>query len=399
MSSVLQEKDVKQEPPHDWNPLSDATLKDQRKSFDQMRERCPVAHSEVLGWSVFRHQDVEALLLDPATFINGSKFPAIPNGLNPPEHDAWYRALAVFFDKEPMARLEPRFRSLARQLLESQNAGVEADFVQDLIWPFVFKSLCALLGWPAEQWQTLAIWVKDSQKLALNADAVDGKALAGSFAALVQANLDSHRATPTAGNSATAMLLQTAVHGEQLSDETITTILRNWVAGHGTTADALGIVLMHVAQDADLQNHLRRTPALVPAAIEEILRMDGPLVANRRMTTREVELQGRTIPKDASLSLMWIAADRDPLAFKDASGFNLNRDNSASLVWGKGIHVCMGAPLARLEIQVALEELLARTASIELVGAEPVRKVYPGNGLAALHLIAWPQRSRAPQVS
>ncbi len=83
---------------------------------------------------------------------------------------------------------------------------------------------------------------------------------------------------------------------------------------------------------------------------------------------------------------MWIAANRDPLAFEDASDFDLNRDCSASLVWGKGIHVCMGAPLARLEIRVVLEELLARTTSIELVDAEPVRKVYPGNGFAALHL-------------
>ena len=377
---------MQQDSSHDWNPLSDATLKDQRKAFDEMREHCPVAHSEFLDWSVFRHEDVAAVLLDPDTFINVSKFPAIPNGLNPPEHSAWYRALAGFFDKEPMARLEPRIRQLAGQLLESQNASVEADFVEALIKPLVFKSLCALLGWPVQQWNTLAVWVQDNQELALNADAVAGKALADSFAALVQANLDSHRATTNADTSATAVLLQTTVNGQQLSDETITTILRNWVAGHGTTADALGIVLMHVAQDAKLQEQLRRLPALVPAAIEELLRMDGPLVANRRTTTREIELQGRTIPKDASLSLMWIAANRDPLAFKDASDFNLNRDNSTSLVWGKGIHFCMGAPLARLEIRVALEELLARTTSIELADVEPVRKVYPGNGFAALHL-------------
>lgn len=371
---------------NDWNPLDDATLRDQRSAFDKMREHCPVAQSNLLGWSVFRHEDVTALLNDPGTFINASTFPSIPNGLNPPEHGFWYQALARSFDKVPMARLEPRIRQLAEHLLEPSNVSGEVEVVAALITPFVFQSLCALLDWPMQQWRTLAIWVHNNQELALNADAVAGKALAESFVALVQANLKSHRATTSSTLSATDELLQTSVNDQRLTDETITTILRNWVAGHGTTADALSIVLRHVAQDSTLQKHLRRVPALIPPAVEEILRMDGPLVANRRTTTREVELRGRMIPKDASVSLMWIAANRDPRAFKDAGEFDLARDTSSSLVWGQGIHLCMGAPLARLEIRVVLEELLARTTHIEMASADPVRKVYPGNGYASLHL-------------
>jgi cytochrome P450 len=374
-------------PPQDWAPLSSATLVNQQSVFDEMRERCPVAHSDAMGWSVFRHADVLAVSLDTDSFINVSRFPAIPNGLNPPEHAAWYRALEVIFDKAAIASLEPRLRSLARTLLESRTSGVEADFVRALIRPFVFQSLCALLGWPEEQWEPLAVWVQDNQENALHSDGIAGKALADSFAALVHANLDAQRAARGPDSSATAALLRTAVNGELLSDEQITTILRNWVAGHGTTADAMGIVLMHVARNKNLQDQLRRTPALVPVAIEELLRLDGPLVANRRTTTRQLVLQGRTIPTDASLSLMWMAANRDPIAFENASDFNLGRNNSASLVWGKGIHVCMGAPLARLEIRLALEELLARTTSIELVDTAPERKVYPVNGLVALRLL------------
>jgi cytochrome P450 len=143
---------------------------------------------------------------------------------------------------------------------------------------------------------------------------------------------------------------------------------------------------MHVAHDIQLQDQLRQSPALIPAAIEEILRSDGPLVANRRTTTREVSIQGQAIPKDASLSLMWIAGNRDPRAFANPDAIKLERDTTASLVWGRGIHLCIGAPLARLEIRVALEELLARTTRIEAVDAKPARKVFPGNGLAALHL-------------
>jgi cytochrome P450 len=211
------------------------------------------------------------------------------------------------------------------------------------------------------------------RSIGLHPETVAGKGLAHSFAALVQANLDAPRTTQDSDNSATAVLLRAPVNGKRLSDDQITTILRNWVTGHGTTADAMGIVLMHVARNHNLQSQLRQTPALVPAAMEEILRMDGPLVANRRTTTREDELRDRSIPKDASLALMWMAANRDPLVFEDASNFNLYRDSSASLVWGKGIHVCMGAALAR-------------TTCIELVDAEPVRKIYPVNGFSALRL-------------
>ena len=110
------------------------------------------------------------------------------------------------------------------------------------------------------------------------------------------------------------------------------------------------------------------------------MRADDPLVANRRTTTREVEIQGGTIPQGAGLTLMWIAANRDPRAFEDPEAVRID----AGLVWGQGIHVCLGAPLARLEMRVALEELLARTQRFELVGEAPRRAVYPSNGLHAL---------------
>jgi cytochrome P450 len=143
---------------------------------------------------------------------------------------------------------------------------------------------------------------------------------------------------------------------------------------------------MHLAQQPELQARLRSDSSLIPAAIEEILRVDGPLVANRRSTTREVEIQGRTIPKGEYLALMWIAANRDPRAFNDPDTVDIERSTDASLVWGQGVHFCLGASLARLEMRVALEELLSRSERIELATGAPHRAVYPSNGLAALSL-------------
>jgi cytochrome P450 len=108
--------------------------------------------------------------------------------------------------------------------------------------------------------------------------------------------------------------------------------------------------------------------------------------ANRRTTTREVEIGGRTIPAGSSLTLMWIAANRDPRAFENPEWIELRRGIYASLVWGRGIHLCLGAPLARLEMRIALEELLERTTRFDVAGGAPRRAIYPSNGLVALQL-------------
>lgn len=117
------------------------------------------------------------------------------------------------------------------------------------------------------------------------------------------------------------------------------------------------------------------------AAVEEILRLEGPLVSNRRVTTRSVDIGGRRLEAGERVSVMWIAANRDPAVFEDPAEFRLDRDPSASLLWGRGIHVCPGAPLARLELRVVLEELLAATDRIEpLPGERLERASWPAAG-------------------
>jgi cytochrome P450 len=126
---------------------------------------------------------------------------------------------------------------------------------------------------------------------------------------------------------------------------------------------------------------------LLPAAIEEILRIHGPLLANRRFATRAVEIGGRKIAAGERISLLWTSANRDGRVFEDPEAFRLGRDPAANLLYGAGIHVCPGAPLARLEMRVAMEELLARTTGIEpTAGTPPTGAVYPASGFAVLSL-------------
>jgi Cytochrome P450 len=370
---------------HDWDPRNASVLEDQRRAYDEMRERCPVAHSEFMGWSVFRHEDVAAVLADPETYSSASRHPAIPNGMDPPEHGRYRAALAPHFEQQQMARLEPRCRGIAADLLGPMPSGREAEFMEAFATPFTLKTLCFFLGWPEQLWECLGGWTHGNQQAAFTRDPAAGKALAGLFAEHVKANLDAHRASPDDVVDLTDALLSTEVDGQQLDDDQIVSILRNWTAGEGTVAGGLSLLVLHLAQQPDLQQRLRSEPSLIPAAIEEILRFDDPLVANRRTTTREVQIGDRTIPEGENLTLMWIAANRDPRVFDDPDAIRLERDTDRSLVWGQGIHLCAGAPLARLEMRVALEELLSRTRGFELAG-EAYRSVYPSDGLAAFTL-------------
>ncbi|MDP2139640.1 MAG: cytochrome P450 [Gammaproteobacteria bacterium] len=375
-----------EDPEDDWNPLDASVLQDQRQAYDDMRERCPVAHSEFLGWSLFSHEDVVAVLADTQTYSNVSQFLAIPNGMDPPVHGRYSAALSPHFDRQHMAKVEPLARPIAAAHLEALLCCGEVEFIESFINPYAMKTLCALLGWPEQQWERLGDWVHGSQQAAFNKDPIAGKSLASLFSEQVKANLDAHRAAPSRGADATDALLSTEVEGVLLDDDQIVSILRNWTAGHGTVAAGLGIAVLHLAQETALQDRLRSDPSLIPAAIEEILRVDGPLVCNPRTTMREVKIQGRSIPKGEHLTLMWISANRDPRAFDEPNAVNIERSTDGGLVWGKGIHLCQGASLARLEMKVAIEELLSKTRRFELAGEAPRRARYPGNGLAELPL-------------
>jgi len=123
----------------------------------------------------------------------------------------------------------------------------------------------------------------------------------------------------------------------------------------------------------------------LPAAIDEILRMRAPLISNRRVTTAPVEIGGRTIPAGERITLMWASANRDEAVFGDPDEFRLDRDPAQNLLYGRGIHICPGAQLARLELRVVIEELLKQTRQIALIpGRQPTVALYPASGFSEL---------------
>jgi len=374
----------------DWDPRSAAVMRDQRAAYDEMRERCPAAYSDFMGWSLFRHEDIVRVLNDTGTFSNAvSRHLSIPNGMDPPEHTEYRRIIEPYFRPERMEVFKPQCRKIAAYLVQSLLERDEVGLISEFAQGFAMRVQCAFLGWTADMYEPLRLWTQKNQQATLAEDRAAMTKIAAEFEGYVEEMLEVRRAAGAqASDDITTSLLRQQVGGRPLRGEEIVSVLRNWTVGEiGTISAAVGILVHYIAERDDLQQRLRAQPSLLPAAIEEILRIHGPLVANRRVTTRPVEIGGRKIGAGERISLIWISANRDDRVFADSGTLRLERDQSPNLLYGAGIHVCPGAPLARMEMRVAMEELLARTTRIEPIpDRPPTSAVYPASGFATLSL-------------
>lgn len=378
----------------DWDARSPAVLEDQIKAYDGMRRRCPVAYSDYLHWSLFSHGDVMRALTDHETFSNAvSSHLSVPNGMDPPQHTPYRQLIEPYFGPEEMARFEPVCRRIAEDLVEALPAQGEVELAGRFAQDFALRIQCAFMGWPAELHEPLRHWTARNREATLAGDRQAMAQIALDFDRHIRDQLDVRRAAgPAATDDLTTRLLRETIDGRALSDEEIVSILRNWTVGElSTISSCVGILAHYLAEEPDLQQRLRREPGLLPAAIDEILRIHAPLISNRRIATRDVEIGGRQLKAGDRLTLMWASANRDEAVFGDPDEFRLDRDPGLNLLYGAGIHVCPGAPLARLELRIVMETLLARTRRISLVeGQAPVRAIYPAGGFASLPL--WIER-------
>lgn len=373
----------------DWDPRSGEVQRDQRAAFDALRERCPVAWSESMHWSVLRHTDVMRVLHDHESFGNAvSHHPAVPNGYDPPQHTAYRRALDPFFSPPRMQHFEPACREVAASTVQQALRLRDLEAHQEFALPFAVRVQCAFLGWPPLIQDELLDWLRRSHAATRSGDRTLTAAVAAEFEAFID-RMRAARQDAAPDQDISTELMHTTVDGRPLDLRELASVLRNWTVGEvGTISASVGILLHWLATEADWQRRLRAAPEQLPPAIDEVLRIDGPLVANRRITRRPVELGGRQLDAGERISINWVAANRDARAFDAPGEFRIDRDPALNLLYGAGIHVCPGAPLARLELRLLMEELLARTTRIELApGQHPTRAVYPDAGYASLRIL------------
>ncbi len=377
-------------PKDDWNPHNQAVLDDPLVSFDELRRRCPVAHSEYMGWSVFRHDDVLAVVTDHHTFSNqASKHRSVPNGLDRPEHTPYRRLIEPFFADERMALFEPVCRNIAAPLAQSLHGRKHVDIVIELAEPFALQIQCAFLGWPASLQEPLRQWAQQNHRATLAADREAMAEIAQRFNRYIHELLETRRAQGAlAPHDPTTEIMRCKINGNPISDEDIVSILRNWTVGEiGTIAAAVGLLMKFLADHAELQAQLREDMDRIPEAVDEILRIHGPLVTNRRQATCPTTLRGRAIEAGDRVTVNWVSANRDERVFPEPDQFRWGRDQRQNLLYGAGLHVCPGAPLARLELRVLMEELLQISGTFALSpGTTPTSTHYPASGYQHLWL-------------
>lgn len=373
----------------DWDPRSPSVLADQIAAYDELRHRCPVAYSDYLQWSLLRHADVMRVLNDPATFSNVvSAHSSVPNGMDPPEHTVFRRIIEPYFDPPRMQAFAPVCRAIASELIAGLPARGEIELMSDFAHEFALRVQCAFLGWSDDLRAPLRTWIHANRAATLAGDRAALEAVALEFDGHVRAQLElRRRAGDAAPDDITTSLLAERVGDRPLDDKELVSILRNWTVGElGTIATSVGIVAHYLAERPALQRRLRRDSPSLPAAIDEILRIHAPLIANRRATMCAVEFDHRRIAAGERITLIWASANRDEAVFGDPDEFRLDRDPALNLLYGAGIHVCPGAPLARLELRVVFDTLLAAHWLSPAPDNAPVKAIYPASGFSSLPL-------------
>jgi cytochrome P450 len=296
-------------------------------------------------------------------------FPQMPYiiEVDPPLHDRIRGLITKAFTPRRVAELEPRIEEIARELIDGFAADGSAEIVERFAWPLPLRVLGELFGVPDEQLGQLHHWGQDwlllQQELPLEQRLAHARGLVELqcyFVELVEQRLEQ----PTDDLLGALVAARGQIDPPLSSVEIAGLPLDLMVAGHVTVTRAIGSTLNRLFAYPPLREHLL-DPAVAPNAIEEILRLESPAQGLFRIATREVEIGGVTLQPGARVMAHFASANRDDCVFGRADEYEPLRDDlSKHLAFGKGIHFCIGAPLARLELAIALPMLLERLSGL-----------------------------------
>jgi cytochrome P450 len=369
---------------HHFDHLSPALGANLHETLARMRADQPVAWSEEHGgfWVVTGYEDVLRVAQDWETFssaegVNVPRSPvkvnAIPEVMDPPEHRQYKRLINAFFTPKVVARHEDATRALVTRLIddfiEDGHCELMDAFAKPLPGLAFFEQV---LHAPADQvaelnematiastpghperpqaWAGMAGWIGE---LVATRRAASGDPLGDVVDAVIAAEID----------------------GRPITDEAITGVIQLLILGGlETTAGALGQFVVRFCREPEIPARLRAEPDLLPTAIEELLRLDPPFIAIARTATRDTEIGGHRIEAGQQVLISFASANRDEGEFACPHAFDPDRSANRHLSFGAGPHRCAGSNLARMNLRIALEELLARVHDVRLAeGAEPIR--------------------------
>ncbi len=344
-----------------------------------LREHAPVYRDRVNDvWALTRYADVLAAEKDPATFSNrrgprphGDYLPMMI-AMDDPVHARRRKLVSRGFTPKRVRDHEATVRRICTDIIDRVAARGECDFVWDIAAPLPLLLIADLLGFPPESYDDLLRWSDDLIR-ATNADPPQEIAEAGLNAMLAfrdfQLGVIADRRSRPAQDDLVSILCHAEIDGERLDDESIIQeSLLILIGGDETSRHVLTDGMLALLANPDQADVLRDDPAAIELGVEELLRWVSPIKNMARTVTRDVELHGETLQEGDQVVLMYPSANRDTATFTEPDRLDVQRYPNPHLAFGFGPHFCMGASLARLELQVMFSELLRRLPDLHLVG-------------------------------
>lgn len=361
--------------------------------YKTLRDESPLYHDERYDlWVLSRFEDVQSAMRDWQTFsqepgvdIDGHGRALIGAGdildMDPPRHDelrALVQRTRTFAPKNIQA-LAPKIKDLVEGFVDTFIDRREADLATEFTYPLPLRMGPELIGFPVEDLPRLDEWhsasmIRNVGDPELPPSAVEGARKVQEYIGELVAE---RRRRPR--EDLVSEIVSAELDGQRLADEAVGLVFILFVASIDTTSGLISNSLLHLERHPEQRAMLAGDPALIPNAVEEMLRYDSPVQFNARTATRDVEMYGQRVPKGARVIVLFGSANRDERQFEDPDRLDVTRKIRRHLGFGEGIHHCIGAPLARLESRVALETLLTRipeygiTAPVERMTKQNLR--------------------------
>jgi cytochrome P450 len=402
--------------PTDFDPLDPDQRADPYPVYATLRRETPVVYAPAYDlWVVTRYHDVLRVLKDEETFSSRNALRSSPReplpevrtvlaegwpemaiivDSDPPLHTRIRRPITAAFTPRRIAELEPRIAEIAGNLLDGIRGKGEGDLVELFAWPLPLQVMGELIGVPGADLPWLHERSRDWLALyqatgTLEEQLAQARGTVEFQRYFVRA-LEEREREPR-DDLMSALVIANAKEPEPVSLVQLAGVpLDLIVAGHVTVTRAIGSALVLLLDHADELERLMHEPKRVAGVVEEILRLESPAQGLFRQTTRDVELGGVLLPEGARLMVHFGAANRDEEVFADPDSFDPGREDVGKrhVAFGKGIHVCIGAPLARLELRIALPLLLERLPNLRRAADGPLAydPVFFARGLASLPL-------------
>jgi cytochrome P450 len=374
-----------------FNPLMPEFHSNPYPFYRALREEDPVHLSPLGFWVCTRYDDAVMILRDPRFGREGmAKLMEARLGLtqdtsrardmlfqDPPDHTRLRALVSRAFTPRVVEVMRPHIQEIVDGLLDRVDGARAMDVIEDLAYPLPVTVICEMLGVPAADQDIFKTWSTDIARsldaaiLPADSDAIPrGRDARLGLADYFRSLIATRRKDPKP--DLLSALIAAEEEGNKLSEgELVSTCMLLLIAGHETTVNLIGNGLLALLQHPDQLRALRDDPGLIQTGVEELLRFDGPVQRTGRMTTAEVEIGDKRIPRDSVVVSVIGAANRDPKQFADPDRLDVSRKDNRHIAFGFGIHFCLGAPLARLEGQIALGTLLRRMPKLALVSDVP----------------------------